>query len=110
MNAFANQNNVYLNGTLISGASALTTGTPVRINGFGRLSIVVEGINNPSFTGTVQAIVHPSQTNWVNIFSTGITTNGAAMIQTAGQFDSLRVVVNPYAAGACNVWINGSQT
>jgi hypothetical protein len=110
MNVFPNQNNVYLNGTLISGASALTTGTPVKIDGFGRLSIVIEGINNPSFTGIIQAIVHPSQTNWVNIFSTGITSNNAAMFQTAGQFDSLRVIVNPYVTGTCNVWINGSQT
>lgn len=110
MNAFANQNNVYLNGLLISGISSLTTGSPVKLNGFGRFSIVMEGLNNPSFTGTIQAIVHPSQTTWVNIFSTGIVSNGAAMIQIPGQFDSLRVIVNPYSAGNCNVWINGSQT
>lgn len=111
MSAFVNQNNVFLNGTLISGVSALTTGTPVRVQGLGKFSIAIEGLNTPNFTATIQTIVHPSQTSWANLVSTGFNgNNGAALFQTIGQFDTVRVVVNPYLSGNCNVWFSASQS
>ncbi len=110
MNVFSNQNNVYFNGTLISGVSALSTGAPVRVEGMGRFSVAIEGTNSASFTSIIQGIVHPSQNTWVNLFSTGFSANGAVMYQFNGQMDALRVVINPYSAGNCTVWINGCQT
>ena len=110
MNAFANQNNIYINGTLISGVSALSTGNPVKLEGIGRLSVAIEGLSSANFTSTIQAIVHPSQTTWVNLLSTGFNGNAVSLYQIAGQFDALRVVINPYTSGTCNVWINGAQT
>lgn len=113
---FPNQNNIYFNGTFLSGANSITTGNIFRTQGFGKISLVMEGINDSSgnaasFTGIVQVIVHPSQITWVPIF-TGIfnSKNNAILNQTLGQFDAVRVVVNPYASGICNVWFTASQT
>ena len=114
---YSNQNNVWACNAIASGFNSLNTGT-VNVLGFSKFTFCLEGTVDPltnqkaSATGVLQAIVHPSQTQWAPLFTGSFVNATGALLFTnpsQGPFYAVRLALTSYSSGIINCWYSATQ-